>query len=297
MESKSQSSSRTRQTKLLRDELLKDLFGEDDVQDMDLPSPYDRWINIQSVVRKVYREGLAKFDITSKRWTEIAPRRKLDMCEKVLSQLELHDRMILQNRLDVVEKMLKHHISNRIDWEKEKQRKEKRQSFQRPRARACLERDGVVWQVSEYTYPGYHSPMFSPGGSTVVSSPESQDSQVVSPVIKTMPMASPGLKTIPVVSPTMGTVPIASPTIKTIPMASPTIRTIPMISPTLKTVPMGPQEPPMPLPSLVREINIIEGTLPRRNLDGGLGIYGRDESEISIRSPVLSNHRVWKLDR
>ncbi|EPS35154.1 hypothetical protein H072_11486 [Dactylellina haptotyla CBS 200.50] len=103
-----------------KDDLLRDLFGE---ENPDLPSPQDRWINIQAVVREVYKELGREYGFIDKRWTEITPRWKIDLSNEVLSRLADPDRRVLEFRPDVVERLLKDHVSNRGDWKKEKARK------------------------------------------------------------------------------------------------------------------------------------------------------------------------------
>ncbi|KAK6542899.1 hypothetical protein TWF694_006838 [Orbilia ellipsospora] len=103
-----------------KDDLLRDLFGE---ENPDLPSPQDRWINIQAVVREVYKELGREYGFIDKRWTEITPRWKIDLSTEVLSRLAEPDRRVLEFRPDVVERLLKDHVSNRGDWKKEKARK------------------------------------------------------------------------------------------------------------------------------------------------------------------------------
>ncbi|KAF3273866.1 hypothetical protein TWF970_008278 [Orbilia oligospora] len=103
-----------------KDDLLRDLFGE---ENPDLPSPQDRWINIQAVVREVYKELGREYGFIDKRWTEITPRWKIDLSNEVLSRLAEPDRRVLEYRPDVVERLLKDHVSNRGDWKKEKARK------------------------------------------------------------------------------------------------------------------------------------------------------------------------------
>ncbi|KAF3928013.1 hypothetical protein AA313_de0200822 [Arthrobotrys entomopaga] len=107
--------------KKLKYEILNDIFGLE--RGPDMLSPYDRWINIQAVVRKVYREAIVEFDLLSKRWTEITPSCKYLLQDRIMARLEECDRRVLQHRADIVEKLLKDHISNRMDWEREKRRK------------------------------------------------------------------------------------------------------------------------------------------------------------------------------
>ncbi|KAK6534988.1 hypothetical protein TWF281_006287 [Arthrobotrys megalospora] len=120
-----------------KDDLLRDLFGE---ENPDLPSPQDRWINIQAVVREVYKELGREYGFIDKRWTEITPRWKIDLSNEVLSRLAEPDRRVLEFRPDVVERLLKDHVSNRGDWKKEKARKMVTMGQQPERGSPTLER-------------------------------------------------------------------------------------------------------------------------------------------------------------
>ncbi|KAF3915629.1 hypothetical protein ABW21_db0208606 [Orbilia brochopaga] len=111
---------RRRATRQRKEELLRELFGE---ENPDLPSPQDRWINIQAVVREVYKQLGREYGFIDKRWTEITPRWKIDLSNEVLERLAECDRRVLQRRPSVVERLLKDHVSNRGDWKKEKARK------------------------------------------------------------------------------------------------------------------------------------------------------------------------------
>ncbi|KAK6349441.1 hypothetical protein TWF696_005725 [Orbilia brochopaga] len=103
-----------------KEDLLRDLFGE---ENPDLPSPQDRWINIQAVVREVYKQLGREYGFIDKRWTEITPRWKIDLSNEVLERLADCDRQVLERHPEVVERLLKDHVSNRGDWKKEKARK------------------------------------------------------------------------------------------------------------------------------------------------------------------------------
>ncbi|KAF3938909.1 hypothetical protein ABW19_dt0200249 [Dactylella cylindrospora] len=143
-------SKRKTPTRKRKEDLLRDLFGE---ENPDLPSPQDRWINIQAVVREVYKELGREHGFIDKRWTEITPRLKIDLSNEVLSRLAEPDRLVLAHRLDVVERLLKDHVSNRGDWKKEKARKRSQAQERSPQ-----QPDQPMWSPS----PTYDPAEFEP---------------------------------------------------------------------------------------------------------------------------------------
>ncbi|KAF3911026.1 hypothetical protein AA313_de0202941 [Arthrobotrys entomopaga] len=110
-----------------KDQLLKDIFGEEIAN---LPSTQDRWSNIKHVIRASYKAVGHEHGFLDKRWTELSTRWKSQLAEEVLLRLPQTDRQILENRPDIIEKLLKEHAANREDWKKARQRKGQSQEQQ-----------------------------------------------------------------------------------------------------------------------------------------------------------------------
>ncbi|KAK6538552.1 hypothetical protein TWF694_010131 [Orbilia ellipsospora] len=108
-------------SKASKTELLRNLFGDEN--NPDIPSHYDRWANIQNVVRAVYKDVSTEYGFYNKRWTEISPRFKSFLSHKVLSGLADYDQQALCRRPEILERLIKNHSVNKDDWRREKLKK------------------------------------------------------------------------------------------------------------------------------------------------------------------------------
>ncbi|KAF3928152.1 hypothetical protein AA313_de0204817 [Arthrobotrys entomopaga] len=170
-----------------KDELLKDLFGE---ENPDIPSPQDRWINIKAVVRVVFKELGYKYGFIDKRWTEIAPKWKLCLSAEIINRLSEFDKPVLENRPDIVERLIKGHVSNRIDWKKERVRKTSQKQTRRVSNLGPVSHINTIAPPSPISPISPISPVRSPNLTQRVPYQPSPKVQMSEPTILLPPLSS-----------------------------------------------------------------------------------------------------------